>query len=692
MAEARIFFTLALFAWAPAAAYAQNDPSRPAELQAGESSEEPDQIILVGRRLNLVGEAVSASEGVVGRQEIDSRPLLRSGDLLEFVPGLVATQHSGSGKANQYFLRGFNLDHGTDFATFVDAMPVNMRSHGHGQGWTDLNFLIPEAVQEIRYRKGTYYADVGDFSSAGSARFQIAETIPQGLAEFTAGSFGYLRGVLVDSVPLQGGDLLLGAELQTFEGPWTDIDEDVRKKSALLRYSGNLWSGRAHLMVLGYDNSWNSPDQIPERAVRQRRLSLFGSIDRSVGGAASRYSISGGWAGSLLGGRFSANVYAIDSALNLFSNFTYLLDDPVNGDQFRQVDERRIYGFEVSQQWGRGRSRWRIGADGRYDAIDRVGLFRTKARQPVSTVRQDMVDQRSFGLFASNEFSWSNTLRTYVGLRYDHFGFEVDAKSLPQNSGRTDDGILSAKASIIYKPDDPLELYLSFGQGFHSNDARGTTITRDPATGEIANRVDALVPSQGADIGGRLFLSNAVQATATLWTLRLDSELLFVGDAGTTESSRPSSRQGLELGLYYFGSKNLSGELEVSYTNSKFRDNEPAGSEIPGSIPLVVSGGVTAGTESGWLATARVRYFGRYPLIEDKSVQSDGSLLVNLRAGREWGRLGAFLDVLNLLDSKDHDIDYFYASRLADEAEGVEDIHFHVFQPRSARVSLRYRL
>ncbi len=196
MVKAKFFYSLALLSSTPAALYAQNDGSLPAEWQAEESPGDEDQIILVGRRSSLVGEAVSASEGRVGRQEIDSRPLLRSGDLLEFVPGLVATQHSGSGKANQYFLRGFNLDHGTDFATFVEAMPVNMRSHGHGQGWTDLNFLIPEAVQEIRYRKGTYYADVGDFSSAGSARFLIAEKMPRGIAEFTAGSFGYLRGFL----------------------------------------------------------------------------------------------------------------------------------------------------------------------------------------------------------------------------------------------------------------------------------------------------------------------------------------------------------------------------------------------------------------------------------------------------------------------------------------------------------------
>ena len=670
---------------------AQSSIQQDQEAAQASDPESSDQIVVTGRRLNLVGEAISASEGLIGRQDINSRPILRSGDLLEFVPGLVATQHSGSGKANQYFLRGFNLDHGTDFATFVDAMPVNMRTHGHGQGWTDLNFMIPEAAEQLRYRKGTYYADVGDFSSTGSARFQIADTMPRGLAEVTAGSFGFLRGVVVDSVRLGGGDLLFAGELQTFDGPWTDIDEDVSKKSGLLRYSGEVGSGRAHLMVMAYDNKWNSPDQIPERAVEQGLISEFGSIDTTVGGEASRFSLSGGWSGSAFGGRFAASAYAVDSSLDLFSNFTYLLDDPVNGDQFRQVDDRQLFGFEISQQWGTGRSRWRVGADGRYDDIGRVGLFRTRARQPVSTVREDAVKEGSVGLFASNEFTFSEKLRTYIGARYDYFDFDVKAKTQPENSGTANDDKVSIKGSVIYKPVGLLELYLSAGQGFHSNDARGTTISIDPASGEPADRVDALVGSTGGEIGARLFVSDRLQATAALWMLRLDSELLFVGDAGNTEASRPSKREGVEAGLYYFGSRNLTGEVEVSYTRSRFRDADPTGRRIPGSIPLVVSGGATYKTDSGWLASGRLRYFGKYPLIEDNSVKSEGSLLVNLRAGREWGRVGAYLDLFNVLNSRDHDVDYFYASRLPGEPPGgVDDIHYHVFQPRSARLNLRY--
>ncbi|MFC0676618.1 TonB-dependent receptor [Lysobacter korlensis] len=650
-----------------------------------------DRVTVVGRRLNLVGEAVSASEGSVSQSDIADRPMLRTGDLLEFVPGLVATQHSGSGKANQYFLRGFNLDHGTDFATFVDDMPVNMRTHGHGHGWTDLNFLIPEAVEELTYRKGTYYADVGDFSSAGTARFRIADELADGHVALTVGEHGYGRVVTADSNPLAGGQLLHAAELQVYDGPWQDIDEDVRKGSALLRYSAPIGGGRGHVMLMGYRNEWNSPDQIPQRAVDQGLISTLGSLDTTVGGEASRYSLSGGWSGAAFGGQLRGSVYAIDSALDLWSNFTYLLDDPDNGDQFQQIDERRVYGFALSQQWERGRSRWRIGARGRFDDIDRVALLRSVARQPFATVRDDRVEEASLGVFVANEWRINDRWRSYVGVRHDEYDFDVDS-SLPVNSGRARAGQTSYKASVAYEPRDGMELYASAGTGFHSNDARGTTIRIDPVTLEAVEPVDPLVESVGAELGARLFFSERFHATVALWALRLDSELLFVGDAGTTEASRPSRREGIELGMYWFGSRYHTANIEASYSRASFRDDDPAGDAIPGSIPLVVSAGVTGRYARGWTASAQLKHFGAYPLIEDASVKSDGSTIVNLRVGREWKRFGAFVDVLNLLDSGDHDVDYFYASRLPGEpADGIEDIHFHVFPPRNLRLTLEYR-
>jgi hypothetical protein len=649
-----------------------------------------DRLTVLGRRANLVGEAISASQGRVGPDEIGTRPRARAGDLLEFVPGLVATQHSGSGKANQYFLRGFNLDHGTDFATFVDAMPVNLRTHGHGQGYTDLNFLIPELVQELDYRKGTYYADVGDFSSAGSARFALADELPRGLVEADAGEHGYRRALLADSVALGAGALLYAAERQTADGPWRDIDEDVRRSNLVLRYSVGAGRGRAHVSAMHYDNAWNSPDQIPQRAVAQGLIDALGSLDTTLGGEARRSSLSGGWRGAAFGGSFDASAYAIEHELALWSNFTYFLDDPEHGDQFQQFDRRRVGGFELAQRWQAGAAQWTLGAQGRRDDIGAVGLRRSERRAPRATVREDAVDERSLGLYATWEQDLGPRLRAHLGARHDRYGFEVDAGD-PRNGGEVDDDATSLKAALVYTPSDPLELYLSVGQGFHSNDARGTTITVDPVSGAAAAPVDPLVASHGAELGARLYLSERVHATAALWRLELDSELLFVGDAGTTEASRPSSRQGVELGLYWFGGGALEADLELSYTDARFDDADPAGAEIPGAIPLVLGAGVTARFGDDWFASARLRHFGAYPLIEDDSVESDGSTLVNLRLGREWERWSLSLDLLNALDSRDHDIDYYYASRLPGEpGAGVDDLHFHAFEPRTLRASVRW--
>ncbi len=648
-----------------------------------------DRIDVAGRRQSLVGEAISASEGVVGVDDIADRPLLRTGDLLEFVPGLVATQHSGTGKANQYFLRGFNLDHGTDFATHVDGMPVNMRTHGHGQGYTDLNFLIPETVASLTYRKGTYYADVGDFSSAGAARFAIAERVDSGLLDLSLGEDRYGRVALVDSVGSEGFDFLYGAEVHRNDGPWDDIEENLEKANLLLKLSADAGSGRAHFAFMAYDNQWNSADQIPQRAVDLGLISAFGSLDTTVGGESSRYSLSGGWAASAFGGQFDVDVYAIDYAMDLWSNFTYLLDDPDNGDQFQQVDDRRIYGFNGSQQWDSGRSRWRLGAEGRHDDIDRVALLRTRARQPVSTVRDDRVEEGSLGVYLAHQYQLNDRLRSHLGLRHDRYDFDVDS-SLPINSGTANDSRTSYKASLAWQASDPLELYVSHGTGFHSNDARGTTIRVDPSTGDPAERVDPLVGSRGSELGGRWRVGERFHATAALWTLDLDSELLFVGDAGATEATRPSRRDGVEVGVYWFPDRQLAINLEASYTDSRFEDDDPAGPEIPGSIPLVVAAGLTLHRDAGWLLGAQLKHFGSYPLIEDAGVESDGSTIVNLRLGREWSRWSAFVDVLNLLDSRDHDIDYFYASRLPGEPEeGIEDIHFHRFPERALRATLR---
>ncbi|MBQ0760450.1 MAG: TonB-dependent receptor [Zhongshania sp.] len=662
---------------------------------------EIETVEVEGRRINLVGAAVSASEGVVGQQEIALRPLLRTGEVLELVPGMVVTQHSGTGKANQYFLRGFNLDHGTDFATSIDGMPVNMRTHGHGQGYSDLNFLIPEMVSQLAYKKGAYYADVGDFSGAGSAQISTSNSLDKGLVEVTVGENAYYRLLAMDSVVHSGGTTTFALEANRYDGPWSDIEEDLNKVNLLLKHSIALDDGQLSVALMAYDNSWNSADQIPARAVEQGIIDELGSIDDSLGGKSSRYSLNVNWEQ----GPWQASAYVIDYDLNLWSNFTYFLDDEANGDQFEQLDDRNIYGGQFSYLAesalaGRAMSN-KFGADLRIDDINEVGLYHTQARQRLGVIRSDQVKESSIGMYWENRITWSDQLRSVVGARYDVYDFDVSDKAgtntngvdLAANSGTTDDQIPSLKGSLIYTFNDEWEGYISAGQGFHSNDARGTTIRVSPADGSSVDTVDPLVRSLGYELGARGFISERINTSLSLWTLELDSELLFVGDAGNTEASRGSKRSGLEVTAYYHITEQWSLDFEYAYTDAEFTDSAPEGNEIPGAIKNVFQAGLNANFASGLFGSLRVRHFGERPLIEDGSVTSDASTIWNLRAGYRLANWVIKADVLNLTDSDDHDIDYFYASRLAGEPSGVDtdDIHYHVIEPRTVRLSVGYR-
>lgn len=650
-----------------------------------------ENVTVYGYRSNLIGTSIAAAEGIVGSAEIAARPVSRTGEILEFVPGMVVTQHSGSGKANQYFLRGFNLDHGTDFATSVDAMPINMRSHGHGQGYTDLNFIIPELIQDIQYRKGPYYAEVGDFSGAGAAKFALKNSLDKSEVNLTAGDFDYQRLYTAAQLDLDSGRLLFGVEAQRYAGPWADIDEDVHKTNLLVRYSSRRTDGEFSLTAMGYRNRWNAADQIPQRAVEQGIIDSLGSLDTDVGGDSSRYSLSTQWTNP----NWSMNAYIVDSDLHLFSNFTYFLDDPINGDEFEQVDDRQLFGGELVRNWqadiaGKPATQ-KLGVQLRHDAIDEVGLFKTRARERLSTTRVDAIDETSLAFFAQSDIQLTERMRWHLGLRHDYL--QVDVRSnLAQNSGDASDDITNVKAGVSYNVSDKLETYFNFGQGFHSNDARGATIVVDPVSGELSEPVDLLSRSQGAEVGAKLFDNNRYSISTSLWYLALDSELLFVGDAGNTEASRASERSGIEIASYYWFAEGWSIDSELAWTRSRFTDNQlEEGKYVDGSLPFVASAGISyAPAQTGFHGSVRYRYFAERRL-DSFNLRGNSTSVVNLGIGYRWQQVSVGLNVFNLFDSSDHDIEYFYPSRLAGEPEGgVEDLHFHPVEPRSFRVNVEY--
>ena len=654
-----------------------------------------DDIDVTARADNLLGIAGSSNEGTTGREDLERRPKLRSGELVETVPGAIATQHSGGGKANQYFLRGFNLDHGTDFAVSAGGMPVNMPTHGHGQGYADLNFLIPELVERAHYRKGPYFAEIGDFSSAGGVDFDFVRSMPHGNLSLTLGSYAYQRALVAGTSTIGCGDLTGALEFYHYDGPWERPD-DYQRFNGYLGYHRGDSTGGWSLTAMGSDGEWLASDQLPQRAVEEGLVDRYGILDPGPRGQTARFSLSGevhrGSGVSLS----SLSAYAIRYDFDLFSNFTYFLDDPVDGDQFEQVDDRWIFGVGLDHRWsghlGSAHSESAVGLDLRYDVIAN-GLYRTTDLVRTFTTREDDVRQLGGGLWGETWIAFSPKLRLNLGLRADYYRAKVDAFR-DINSGSADDWMLNPKLSLVWKPWRSAELSFNAGSGFHSNDARGATIRIDPVTGQPVQPVNPLVRATGFDVGVRTFSSGGYHGTLTAFWLELDSELLFVGDGGSTEASRPSRRIGLEWTNYWQLNRSVGIDFDATGTNARFTDEDPTGDEIPGAIIVTVASGVTVSDLGRWFGSVRLRYFSGGPLIEDGSVTWGPTVLLNGLVGFEiTEHIRLALEGFNLLNREDDDIAYFYTSRLPGEPlEGVEDIHFHPVESRAFKAIFRWRL
>jgi hypothetical protein len=650
------------------------------------------EVVVRGRAEDILGVAVSASEGAVGVEDLKDLPLLRRGEIMETVPGLVVTQHSGDGKANQYFLRGFNLDHGTDFAFSVDDVPVNLPSHAHGQGYSDLNFMIPELVDFIDYKKGPFYAEVGDFSGAGAANVHLVNTLPQGTLNLQGGEYGFLRGLVAASPKLGPGTLLFALEYNHYDGPWV-VHEDSNRFNGLLRYHWVQEKDEVGVTASVYvAPNWHSTDHVAQRAVDEALITRFGTLDPSDGGSTGRGGLSLNWLHTHDDGTTSLTVYGFYYRLNLFSNFTYFLDDRVNGDQFEQIDRRYVAGAHLKRTWNQT---WlgkdvenTIGLQTRNDYLPWSGLDHTKAREVIGVYINDRIEEFASGAYVHSQIQWTSKLRTHLGVRTDVFAVDVHSDS-PANSGSATSAIVSPKVSIIAGPWNKTEFYLSFGTGFHSNDARGMTATESVAADL---KVPLLVRTEGAEVGARTSILPGLVSTLSLWYLRSNSELTFAGDAGDTEPTAASRRYGVEWANFYKPLPWLTLSADVALTHARYAcvgstpDCDSVGPYIPNSIPMVVSGVATAESPMGLFASARVRALSSQPLVEDNSVREPALTIVDARVGYRRDRYEVAIDGLNLLDTKGDDIAYYYQSRLPGEpAEGVNDVHFHPAEPFEIR-------
>ncbi|HET9390457.1 MAG TPA: TonB-dependent receptor plug domain-containing protein, partial [Steroidobacteraceae bacterium] len=592
----------------------------------------------------------AASAGDVGPEQIATEPLLRPAAVLENIPGLIVTQHSGEGKANQYFLRAFNLDHGTDLALEVDDMPVNMPSHAHGQGYSDLNFLIPELTADLHYKKGPYYADEGDFATAGTARIGLLDEAP-GSVSIGYGEDGYRRALLMGSTSLGAGSLLGAGEIYRNDGPFA-VPDDYHRLNGLLRYRYGSSDDYYTAGVMLYGGSWTSTDQVPQRAVTEGLIGRFGSLNPTDGGETHRYSLSFGRLRRTDSDQIQLSAYVIRYSLDLWSTFTYFLKDPLHGDQMLQHDDRVVYGAKGSKSWFASFDGLTmtnvVGIQARVDDIRDVGIFPTYERHILGSTQDAGVMESSGAIYAENSLRWRDWLRTTVGIREDAFTFAVRDKlvlsdgscnlhsdPLGCDTGHRRPSIFSPKMGIVLGPWADTTYFINAGYGYHSNDARG--VTRSGQNAEVPP-VTPLTRATSAELGLARRMGSAWEMTLDAFLLKLRSELVFDGDAGVTAPSGASARTGIEWGNTFHLNDWLLADLNATATRARFDRNaapddlgcvdaaathpcaapvQIVGRYIPNSPTSVIDAGLTARSGSGWFGSLRLRHFGESPLIED---------------------------------------------------------------------------
>ncbi len=700
-----------------------------------------------GREDDLVGVAESATQGTVGSTELEDRPILRSGEVLETVPGVIITQHAGGGKANQYFLRGFNLDHGTDFAIFLDDMPLNLPSHAHGEGYADMNTVIPELVQRVNYEKGPYYANVGNFGSAGSAHLEFVKTLPENFLQVEGGMNGYGRAVFGVSERVGSGNLLFGGEAYYDDGPWTHPD-GYAKFNGLLTYSKGDATKGFSITARGYHGKWNSSDQIPVTATPL--VGFFGALNPTDGGNSQRYSLQAEGHRKRANSETKITLYGFYYDLDLFSDFTYYLDDPMKGDQFEQQDKRWVAGLDahhtIFSEWFSRRVENTFGLQVRNDRVHN-GLYRTENRMrtdkndsnacndetidacnnnpnlvavlPAATDLNKFTDTM-VGFYAEDRIQWAEKLRTVLAVRGDEAIYNVTnltpsylATELPgaplvnfaaANSGMGTKFLPQPKASLIFGPWAKTEFYVQGGFSFQSNDARGATQREEPISPDnpfptSSSRIPALVPTKGAEVGVRTLALSHLQSTVSLWYLHSASELQQDGDTGATVASlSPSNRYGIEFANYYTPLEHWAFDFDFADSRAFFTEtdpddaapNSPGGKRVPEAVGVVVSSGVTMHDYKRFSASLRLRAFGPRDLTSDGIYRSNATILLNAEVRYRLTPKWSFVvEALNLLNRKDHDIDYAYTARITPTADAAFTDVFHPVEPFQLRFGIR---
>ena len=695
------------------------------------------EITVTAARIELIGKASTASEGLVADQEIQLAPTYRPGQLLETVPGLIVTLHSGEGKANQFLLRGYNLDHGTDLQTYVDDMPINQPTHAHGQGYTDLNFLIPDLADEINYTKGPYYANVGDFGAVGSVRVSYRDTIEDQVSA-TLGTLGFQHILAAGSQTLGIGTLLAGVEMQHYDGPFVTPD-DARKENLVLRYSGGDAQSRYSATAMYYHQIWTNTTDIPIRAITEDLVpNRFGTLDPTDGGQAQRASLSLEYHANLGNGVLSTSGFFIYNQLHLFNDFTHFLFDPVHGDQEDQFENRRATGgaasYTVPMSIGSIQNEMTAGVLTRYDLLG-VGRLPSEDQRPMmsgndpaSFYNNDQVYLFAGGAYVQAVTRWTPYFRSVLGLRDDYqHGTDIDyLAELHEAAGYTNGGtaqqsLLQPKGSLIFTPTDSLEFYLSIGRGFHSADLRG--VNQDESVDLGLPHSNLLSKQEGQEIGVRAAVGRDLTLTFAVYNLWQQSETIIDPDVGADTAGPPSRRYGYEINVTYQINRYL--EFYGSYSGDHTRFTHPLDDGTGHLGDYITDAPVATGSAAlylkdlgPWSGGLNVRYLGNYPLSSGPCVDSaavhdfpgvatscanaptalgqvngKGFTQVNVDAHYSFSASwSAALGIYNLLNTHAAAAEFWYVDRLRNEfgtyPDGRADIHEHPLEPVMARLTI----
>ncbi|WP_299251680.1 TonB-dependent receptor [uncultured Cytophaga sp.] len=605
------------------------------------------------------------------------RPINTTQDLLRLVPGLFIAQHAGGGKAEQLFLRGFDVDHGTDVAVSVDNMPVNMASHAHGQGYADLHFVIPETVDNIQFNKGCYNANIGDFNTAGAVKFQTKNFLPDNKAKVEMGKFNTYRAlVLLNLIPKkdsmeQKHSAYIASEAFYSRG-FFESPQHFNRYNIFAKYHG-IVSKKTYITasISTFFSKWDASGQIPDRAVDNGSIGWFGSIDNSEGGNTNRTNANiqvTTEAGKL--GTWTNQVYWSNYAFSLFSNFTLYKDDPIHGDEIHQYENRNMLGLNSSLKndyrlFGRT-LKTNVGAGYRGDFIDNIGLAHVEKREFLNDVKKGSIHENNINGFADASLLISSRLTLNLGLRYDYFTFLYKSSIDDTSSANRGQGIASPKINIYYKLTQALQLYASGGYGFHSNDARVSVYKTTQSSLPRAKSVDL---GTNAKIGNKLFVNMA------LWYMYLESEYVYVGDDGLLEPSGSTRRMGIDMSFRYQLAKWLFADMDLNLAKPRYINLPRNENYVPLAPPITSTGGLSV-KQNKWSASLRYRYLGHRPAVEDNTIVAKGYFIMDAVVNYQLNRFLFGISAENIFNQKWKEAQFATESQLKNETTPVTEIHF----------------